>query len=461
MSPTEPHRGAFLYSLEPELYPSEELVSEAILIAALFSSSICLSEHQVFVTEGVRAFFHKNEPTLTEILENPEETPFITISLRRQADVWATLDLRLKPKGEKGYPSYDNSLTPIQNDQLRADYRNLKTAVRRRRKFLKLSGDLTQAHLSCIQSYISRNPLKTTTGVSTIDPPGLYDSTRAEIVQLLSSTNAIVEDSDKKIADAVINRMDKHPKSEAQTREMLHWSVYGGESPPVYQGRVQWAHSPITIDPVKDEWRFLLNSIYNYNLAQKLNLRPVLNSDWWQIGTRWLSQSTLRRRLNLQQAGTLPLSTPLYRDHITVNFVRSVRKEKEFWVSLNKVEESRNRGDATALEKTGSAHVQLISELLAKHLIDTGHKDLVRRDVKEVFVQSAQIGGFLAGPVVTLMGCILGVPLESAFEIGVGALAAGEAIHFAVKGLFTVSPITVTSSSFKSLRAEIATAGLG
>ena len=450
-------KAAFLYSLEPELFSSSDLVSEAILVSALFCRQVCLTEAQVFVTEGVRAFCRDNESALTEMLQR-DEVPILGMALRRPESVWNTLDLRLEPKGEMGYPSYDNSLPPSENRILRNGYRRLKTPAGRRRRFLEVAGEEAKLHLERVQRYITHNPSTTTIPPNRLGEQ-LFDSTKKEIAQLLDSPNAVVQDVDHRIADSVIDRIEKHPKTEAQTREALHWAVYGGLPPGVHHGVVKWSEHPGTPDPVKDEWRFFLNSIYNYNLAKKLDLQPVLNSNWWTIGRRWFSEETVRQRLKLEPAGTLPLSSCLYRRYLDITFVRNSRRNPAFWKSLSELERARVGRDGATWHRCYRDHLQLLSEEFARHLVDMGKRKLVARTLREFTVPAVHIGGALAGPVVTLLAYVMGQPPDSAMEFGTRALAQGEAIAFSIQGLFYATPsaanVRLMRPGFKSVIAEI------
>lgn len=457
--PTE----AYLYSLEPELFPGDDLVSQAILIASLFTRQVCLTDAQVFVTEGVKNFFRRNEKALLDTVEEPGEIPPVCIALRENGDVWTSLDLRLAPKGEKALPTYDNSLPPSANAELRHDYRKLKTSHGRRERFFRIAGSSARRHVERLDSYIRRDPAKTTLGRSGRSEEQLYDCTKNELVRLLVAPNAVVDDVDRRIADAILNRIAKHSKSEVQTREILHWAVYGGTSPPVYHGRVDWSKFPGSPDPVRNEWRFFLNSIYNYNLAKKLGLRPVLNSAWWRIGIRWFSQETLTRQLQLEPSGCLPLSAPIYRDHLNLALIRKIRRKPAFWASLSSLEDSRSLDNEATWRKRYQEHLQLLSEELAEYLVDSGKRELVGKTVRETMVSPLHAGGVLAGPVVMLLASFMGLSPGSALEFGGTAVGLGELFAFAVEGLFTLSPgianKQLTSAAFKKVIADIGLAG--
>jgi hypothetical protein len=435
-----PSPEAYLYSLEPELFPSDDLVSQAIFVSGLFSPQVCLTDAQVFVTEGVKSFFRRNEHALLDMLEDPEEVPLICIALRENGNIEKSLDLRLEPKGEKGFPTYDNSLLPSQNAELRNGYNRLKSAEKRREKFFKVAGKEARRHVDRLAGYIERAPSKTSLARSGQSHEQLYESTKTEISQLLNSPNAIIQDQDRRIADAILSRIDKHPKSSVQTREILHWATYGRQSPPVYRGEVDWSGFPGAPDPIKNEWRFLLNSIYNHNLAKKLNLRPVLNSGWWRIGLRWLDQENLRQKLALEPAGILPLSAPLYRNCLNIDVVRQIRKNPIFWVGLAELEEARRTQDSKSWLSKYKAHLQFLSEQLAKYLVDIGRRELVGKSVREMLVSPLKVGGFIAGPVVTLIASLCGLPSDSAMEYGRRAIEGGETFAFSVDALFRMAP---------------------
>src|SRR5436305_13715548 len=144
---------------------------------------------------------------------------------------------------------------------------------------------------------------------------------------------------------------------EVPTRDRLHRAIYAGRQPPIHNGTIFWHKGTAPPGAIKDEWRFFINGIYNHNLARYLDLRPVLNTRWWTVGQRWSSKDSVISTLGLDQAGKLPLSTPLYRDYVSLEFAIGVRKSARFRDSISTLELARKGGQPRQVRKVLEEHI--------------------------------------------------------------------------------------------------------
>src|ERR1051325_698445 len=304
--------GAFLYSLESELSAPPDIAEIAILVNGLFSRQICLTESQMFDCAGVEVFFKKHERLLEQMVASPRpnELPLLATCGRTGADVQAAIDLWLEPKGGEGLPQYLSKLSPEQNDALREGFRSLRSKGQRRKRFLKICGAKYYDHLKRVEKYLNGDHTRTVVRPASRPVGSLYDATRQVLRSFDGPEFKNLKKMDKEIIDTLAKAMDSLPSGETPTRERLHRAIYCGDLPPVYAGEVRWERSKIDRSVVRDEWRFIVNTIYNRNLASRYDLRPVLNTAWWRVGNRFFGGRS-PRILGIENTGSLTIAAPI------------------------------------------------------------------------------------------------------------------------------------------------------
>jgi hypothetical protein len=453
--------GSFLYSLDSELNVSPSTVSEAILINGLFSRQVALSEVHLLDNPGVALFFRRHAAALMRMLDELEEgeIPLLGVCCRTGPDIEGLVDVWLDPEN-RGHPNYFSSLSPAQNDALRRDFLALKTKQGRAKRLYRVAGPAFEDHLGTVTKYLDRHPSGTT--VPPLGQPSntLYPRVRSELTQLQKMENAIVQDEDEKIVGRLLNAIETLPKGAVQTRDRLHKAIYDGQQPPVYQGKVLQHRDSSEPDDIKDEWRFFVNGVYNYNLAANLKLRPVLNTNWWTIGRRWMAEGALRQRLKLHDAGTFRLATPLYRNQIDFDFVRKVRKKPKFSTGIGALESAANE---EVRHEAFKKHLTFLSEQLEQHLVERGLENLVGRPVNHRIVSAGKAAGFVAGPAATLFAWYGGMPLGSAAQVGLDTWTAMGLASYCIEGLFCLAPSLggkrIHTVEFKNIMGDLERAG--
>lgn len=449
--------GVFLYSLDAETGISAPTVSEAIIFQSLFSRQVCLNESHVLDNRAVWDFFESNKQLLLDMLRDRDmdEVPIIGLCSRAPS-IGGMLDLWLGAK--TGLPNYFTSLSPEQNDNLqRKPYPTTKEG--RQKRLYKVE--------PCFKTLVTRledyfQALSSLTFVERTGNPDqqLYPRMSDEL-RRLELSGAKLSDEDKQIRDSIAKAIDI---ASAQTRDRLHKAIYGGTQPRYYKGHIRQHRGTAEPHAIKDEWRFYVNSIYSYNLAASLNVRPVLNTGWWPVGQRWLSEQSIRAELKLRNVGTLELPVPLYRDFLTLEFAVKFRKMPKFRESVSKLDAALASGDSHRLERAKKEHLSFLSQQFAKHLEDKGEGRLVGVTRQEFWISAAEKASgplVLGGPVLTFLLTHGRVPPESTAELGHAvAETISPAFCLLANGLISVSPRgfknkRLYSPDFKSLIVEI------
>src|SRR2546427_192908 len=289
----------------------------------------------------------------------PHELPLIGSCGRGGADCRKTLDIMLSPRD--GKPPRLSSLSPSQAERLAPGYDKL-SEEQRRESFLRVKGPDERSftkYLDIATKYFQRS--EELTVVSPRRPPdvNLYREMTTLIDFLLKQCCGELTDDDKRTCDALLKEMSTDADG-PKTRQRLHNTIYGKDFPPYYDGIVAWHTLRLPRDEVKDQWRFLVNDVYNENLARSFGLRSA--QDFHPRQTRF--DHVFKTKLEVEKAGLVRLASTIYPAYLSFDFVRKVRKQKQFWQNLS---------DPT-LDPV--VHRQYIAEEFGKYLIDQGRKDL-------------------------------------------------------------------------------------
>jgi hypothetical protein len=233
-----------------------------------------------------------------------------------------------------------------------------------------------------------------------------------------------------------------------QTRQQIHLAIYDQRLPHFYKGKLERDGKTWKSD-AQDDWRYVVNTLYNYNLSRQLALQPVVNTDWFPVSQAL--QGYLKNCVIsvLNRHASLPLATPFIGDHVTVEFVLNTRAEKAFWDSLLRVYGARTNHDRS---RALSEHLQFLSERFARYLVDTkGQRSLVQPVEAELWSGRVDISaGFCYGATLFL-AMVLQLPLDQVANL----LEVEAAMHFVVRGAVK----RLHPPKFKSAMAEFGQIG--
>lgn len=392
----------YLHSLEVESGLDTTLGELSILAQGLFSPQICLIDSHLVDNRIVREFFLQNERGLREMVDTlePYELPLLGTCGRGGADCRKTLDIMLRPRD--GSPPRLASLSPSQTEELTPGYDKL-SEQERRVSFLTVKGPEGASfakYLDVATEYFES--CENLTVVSPNRPPdiNLYEE-MASLIKFLRQECPPEEftEGDETICDDLLREMSAN-SSAPKTRQRLHRTIYGENFPPYYDGVVAWHALRLPRDEAKDEWRYLVNDVYNENLARSFSLRPA--QDFHPRKTRF--EHVFATKATAEKAGLIKLASTIYPSFLSFDFVRKVRKQKQFWLNLS---------DRTA---DPIVHRQYIAEEFAKHLIDQGRKDLAGEQWREKIVVPLKAARLTIPPIVAALVYFHGVPKGSTLE---------------------------------------------
>jgi hypothetical protein len=385
---------AFLHSLEVEFGLDNALTEIAILAQGLFSSQICLIDQHVYDNAAVCDFFMRYEHQLLKSVEALEdsELPLLGTCCRGGADCLSGLDKMLEPRN--GIPPRLGSLSHQQYAQLAQGYTNLSFPEDRRAKLLAVKGTAGQTYFRYLQiatSYFQRHPDLTVISPLRSPEDGLFAATE-EAVQFFQSA-LVLPPHDDAICSALRAEISRKTE-ERKTRQRLHHVIYGTDFPAYHDNRILWSTVSSPRDTAKDEWRYLINHIYNRNLCESFGLDPA--QDFRPKRTRF--EEHFEDAVTVERAGPAKLECPIYIEYLTLEFVLKVRKGRQFWNSLRSADPV--------------AHRQFISQKFAQYLTDDCKRpDLVSSKTVEIVVVPIKGVRLAAPPVVASLFFIKTLPL--------------------------------------------------
>jgi hypothetical protein len=390
---------AYLHSLEVESGLDSTLAELSILSQALFSAQVCLIDAHIVDNSNVWDFFLENERKLSEMMETlgPKEFPLVATCGRGGADCYKTLDIMLRPRD--GKPMRFSSLSPSQIEQLAPGYDHLSEDERQER-FLQIKGPDRQRYSKYLNVATKYFQLSEDTVITPKLPPddGLYQEMTSVIEFLRNQCPEELTENDQRTCDALLKEMS--PSDRPKNRQSLHKAVYGEHFPP-YHGAIGWYTLGLPKDEAKDEWRFLVNDVYNHNLARSFGLWSA--QDFHPRKARF--QNVFRKEVQVEKAGLVKLASKIYPAYLSFDFVRNVRKQEQFWEHLSDPN----------LDPV--VHRQYIAEEFAKHLIDQKRKDLVGEQWCEKIVVPLKLTRLAAPPIVAALAVIHGIKAGSSLEM--------------------------------------------
>jgi hypothetical protein len=449
----EASQGRFLLSLDSELPQSDFTIDSAIRLYSLFSRRVCLPDSHLIDTPTLQAFFKSHEAELQEEVDQAAEgdrPPMLGTLSRGGADIGAALDLMLTPNERTGLPTYFSRLRPELNARFREAVSGADTTEQRRTEFLKIAGPGLERHLVRTTKYFQKSKLAVVPRCG--DPQDeLFEAVREQIVQIQQPWNARwLSEADKSVCEALLKEMDANPK--AQTRERLHLAIYGGDRlPHYYQGAVQL---PAEGDELRHPWRHLVNTFYGCNLAKKYSCSPALNSKWFNLPS-CLSIAEASPNLDrLERAGTVEVA-PLYLEHLTIPFISNVRAQNDFWVSLEHLERASVERNGTKYCAALKEHLRFLSATFSEHLINRGHRDLVKTKVVDLWYGNLQSGIGLSTVILGGVAAWIGLPAESFWNVMAESAKIAGVTLGVVTGLLKKTEIELPSPEFKAFEISL------
>ena len=447
--------GVFLLSLESELPQNPVAIEHAIVVQALFARRICLTDTQLIDSPALQAFFASHERDLQDELDCFKDLaypPIFGTCSRKGADISAALDVMLTPNVRTLLPTYLSRLTPEENARLRAGFASLQTPEHRRQRVFKIAGRPFRTHIERVTAYFEQNPLSVVQGTGTPQAT-LFQTVGEQLTKLQAPDNRKrLRGIDHKICDSLLREMGS--TSEGQTRERLHLAIYEGNLPHYYHGIPEPTAEPNATD--LRAWRHLINTFYNFNLAEKLPARPVLNSRWFRIPKRLAGPGDLLPLSRSRKIGEVPLETPVYPEYLTIPFLVAVRSQADFWKNIERLESASMSGSESAYEAAFKEHLRLVSSLFAKHLKDKGRGDLVKKSLADVWASHIDPVVGCSTAVVVVLAAWYEVPAETIGMLLKKSLMVGGAARLVVNGFIKRLPIKVANPDFKSFEAEVA-----
>lgn len=132
-----------------------------------------------------------------------------------------------------------------------------------------------------------------------------------------------------------------------------------------------------------------------------------------------------------------------------------MRREKDFWKTLGKMERAQVSHNDSAYESAFEEHLQLVSSLFKQHLKHSSRDDLVKTSLAEVWIKLVPrtLFGFAAAEVALALWS--GLPWGSIGALVGGALPVQGVANLVVNGFIAALPIRVTHPRFKSFEAEL------
>jgi hypothetical protein len=453
--------GDYLLSLESELHQDPALIKSSALVQALVSRRVCLTDTQIIDSRALDHLFVDNESALTEEIRQVEDyrQPMFGTCTRNNlgANLLAALDSMLEPKPPYGFPAYFTCLTSEQNQSLREGYAQLQTTRKRREAFFKFAGKRAELSLQRAGEYF-RHPQAV---VARTQTSRLYDDVLEKLDALRAAGNHYRwNPTDHTIYEALIKEINDGRS--VHSRERLHLAIYGGDLQRFrhfHRGEPEPTGETEEVAQTRLDWRYLVNTLYNFDLAGRYRSAPTFNTPWFELPPRLTlqeDQSSIDKRVEQEE---FKIGTTVYRELLTIPFVASVRREASFWMNVTEMEAARYSGDEKKYMKVLKQHIQMVSELFKKHLKDSGQGVQVEEQTVRVMMGPSawvSFGGALL--IDAALGFCLGMsPSDVGAMILDQSTQAGKA-YLQVTGFIGALKPTVESRKFKSFKADLARA---
>jgi hypothetical protein len=439
--------GAFLLSLDSELKQNRLSVRHSILVEALFSRRVCLNDTYIIDNEALQDFFLTNKQDLLDEVGDAaaDRPPMLGGCSRKGANIFEVLDVMLAPKEPTGLPTYFTRLGRRGNDDLRRRVNRLRSAGARRSAFFKQTSPEAERSLEVICQYLSSCAPAL---VRSEEPRNLFETIKEKLDDLERPQNRRrLRRIDLEICGKLRKEIDVRPQS--PSRERLHLAIYEGNLPHYLPEKKQFEDLGHDYAGERLEWRYLINTYYNFNLSEKYGSCPTLNQDWFRIPKRLVPAADMRQHGNLEKIREIRLEGKIYPELLTVPFVASVRRTGEFWDGIGRMEDALNGGDADAYARSFDEHLKFIVSCCAKHLEDSGKGHLLKANISELWLGQASKVAFPLFCAEAVYRLLHGLPHESF------TLHAWHVVELTATGLFAWLPIKVKSPEFKRLGSDL------
>lgn len=433
--------GAYLLSLDPELYPDLECIRQAIVIQSLFVKRICLTDAHLFASASFQDFLKNQFVQLS--LEDPDKIPengYPLFGSCGRSGINIDEGLQRMLNQYIGDPTYLSSVSPNGNASLREKcQKGLPTQVRNETLF-----DIDNCyarHICRLKQYFSKCGQR-----AAVDPPvpalqGPQD-TLFEIVTNFMEQMDSHEYSTlfRYVLDTQIMKRLRHiienPTQPSQTREALHNEIYENRLPRFYRGKWYFENQQISAWDKRHEWRQLINIIYNMNLSQQLVLQPVRNSNWFNVNVD--IQSYLKELFDQskEQVINIPLRSCLYPHELRLKHVIQIREKAYFWESLDSVYSATTKEFPDAFAK----HLSYLTNEIADAISD-GHGPRLIYEERSQLITNRSIEflgvGFSILPTIICYLCnlrpdqIMLAPLPGLIVTSIGAIKSMNKPNFA------------------------------
>jgi len=345
-----------------------------------------------------------------------------------------------------------DSLSPKQNQALREGFAKLKSPAKRRAAFFKLAGKRAELSLRYSGEYFGHPQAV----VPRTQPPRLYDDVLEKLDALkLAGKHYEWKEIDYTISKALENEIDKN--RDVHSRERLHLAIYGGDLRQFrhfYEGQAEQTDDPQA--QVHLEWRYLVNSLYNYDLASRYRSCPVFNDKWYRLPSRLTLQEDQPAIDRTEEIESVPIEAIVYRELLTIPFVASVRRETSFWDAITKMETAQQDSDQKGYVSAVTEHVQIVSSLFKKFLIDSGHRDKVKPQIATVMARPLAFKTFAAAAALdAACGLWLGLPPVAVGGMVIGHSAKGMSVYFALTRVIGLLKPTTEDPRLNSFKVDL------
>ena len=325
----------YLFDLEPELEVDGGIVEKAILIESLFAQQLLLSESSLFDNAAIRGFFMTHREELIRAADVDELPIFASLS-RAGSDLMSALDAFLLPQGEPYEPPYFSSVSPEKNHLFRSEYPQLIYELGApRRRLLEIAGTEYAEYFKVAEEYFSRAGSRATfPAISNSYNVGFYDQVTREIDAIQSIHRSSWKRSDHEIHERLQHVLDVGRGESVQRRQQLHNAIYAPLGGPVryFRGKAYFRGRELGTDDIVDQasleqWRFAVNTIWNWNLVAKYGLSGALHCNWPKVGAHLTIPASDARHPKKTEIKT---ECKIYYDKMNLDFVREVRRDARF-----------------------------------------------------------------------------------------------------------------------------------
>jgi hypothetical protein len=156
----------------------------------------------------------------------------------------------------------------------------------------------------------------------------------------------------------------------------------------------------------------------------------------------------------MEKVGTVVVA-PLYLQHLTIPFISKVRAQEDFWVSLERLERASVERDGTKYCAAFKAHLQLISANFSEHLINSGHRDLVKTQDVSLWIRDLEVAIGVSTVILGSMAAWTGLPQESVWSVMAETAKNTGPVFAVLTGLVKMTGAEAPNPDFKSFEISL------